>query len=198
MIESFTNRINNAFYLYDIFLTCLLIGNVSHAQDLLLQLSTEIGGDKLTKVSYTNGETDSIRADGLIHLAIGTTFATAPESSPSLETQFTVGWKFDNSGAKNGEISWTRYPVELLQFYTNEKWRLGAGLTYHLRPTLKSKGVVDGINVNFDDALGLVFEVDYINSGKNYIGARVVLIDYQIEDTSVDGNSIGIVLGFRP
>lgn len=179
----------------------LLLAGTAQARDssLLFQFGLDLGGDELIKVPFTNGDTKTIDAGGMLYAALGTTFQTAPESQPNLETQLSVGFKFDSADAKNGDVTWRRIPIEALEFYTTPQWRFGGGLTYHLNPTVDGSGVASNISADFDNALGVILEVDYITAGKTYVGGRVTLIDYTLSNTSVSfsGNSVGVTVGVR-
>jgi hypothetical protein len=182
-----------------LFTLTLLLAGTAQARDsnLLFQFGLDMGGDELAKVTYTNGDTETIDAGGLFQLALGTTFQTAPESHPNLETQLSLGLKLDLTTAENGDLTWSRIPVEVLEFYTTPQWRFGGGLTYHMNPSLDGSGEAANINVDFDNALGAILEVDYITAGKTYVGGRVTLIDYTVGSTKLSGNSVGVTVGVR-
>ena len=180
-----------------LFTSLLLISPAANAQELLLQLGIDAGGDELVEVQFDNGDKQEIDAGGLIHFAVGGVFPTAATAYPNLETQLSIGWKFDNSSAKNGDVDWDRYPIELLQFHRTENWRFGAGITYHLNPKLEGSGDASHIQADFDDALGYIVEIDYLTSSNSILGAKFTFIDYEINATSLSGNSVGVVLGMR-
>lgn len=185
-----------------LFSVALLLAGTVQARDydLLLQAGIDAGGDDLFSATYTNGDTVNISGGDMFQMGVGTTFKTAPELLPALETQLSVGYKFDRANAENGSATWGRFPIEALEFYTTPAWRFGGGLTYHLSPKLKGSGVASNASVDFDDALGIVFEVDYILGANSYIGGRITRIDYTISNTNLEfsGNSIGITFGWRP
>lgn len=178
----------------------LLSAGTAQARDasLLFQFGLDVGGDQLFQATYTNGDTVKIDAGDMFQIGMGTTFQTMPEHYPDLETQLSVGYKFDAANATNGDITWQRFPIEALQFYTIPAWRFGGGLTYHLNPSLQGSGVAAGVDVNFDNTLGVIVEVDYV-MGKAYIGGRITRIDYTVSNTNVSasGNSIGVTFGYR-
>ncbi len=182
-------------------LALLLAGTAQAGDyDLLFQGGIDVGGDELFHATYTNGDTVSIDAGDLLQLGVGFTFKTAPARLPELETQMSLSYKFDSANAQNGDVDWKRYPIELMEFYTTPSWRFGGGLAYHLNPSMKGSGVAAVATTDFDNALGLIFEVDYIIGAKSYIGGRVTLIDYTTSDTNqeLSGNSVGITFGWRP
>lgn len=174
------------------------------------------GGDKIGEITYYRENEDGNRertgssnmtAGGLFALNLGA--GIRPFSNGSeWETQITLGYKSNNKDGENGKINFTRYPVDIIQFYNLNKLRFGAGITYHMSPDLSSK--VNGNTADFDleSALGFTFQVDYFFEKAIFIGAKVELIEYQqksyeydsaISDESktLDGNNIGIVFGIR-
>ncbi len=180
-------------------LALLLAGSAQAGDyDMLFQFGVDVGGDELFSATYTNGDTVNIDAGDLLQIGVGTTFQTLPSRFPELETQLSVGYKFDAANATNGDVDWQRFPVEVLEFYTTPAWRFGGGLTYHLNPTLKGSGVASSVAVDFDNALGIILEVDYV-MGSAYIGGRITSIDYTTSNTGVSasGNSVGLTFGWR-
>lgn len=156
----------------------------------------EFGGDELVKITFSDGSTDSIKAGELIYLGGGVEIDTLADDA-KYKTRLTIGWKFDRINGTNGEVDFDRFPLELIQFYQPGQWQFGAGVTYHMNPKLKGSGVVSGLDVEFDDALGFVVEGDYFFSPKAFFGIRYTMIDYEVNNVSVDGNSIGIAIGAR-
>jgi len=108
-----------------------------------------------------------------------------------------IGWKFDSVQAENGDLSFDRYPLDVMFFHQTGKWSVGGGLTYHMSPKFSGSGVASGLNINFNDALGFAFEVNH-QFNKMYLGGKFTVIDYELQNSSisVSGNSLGIVLGF--
>lgn len=163
------------------------------AAEWIANIGVDFGGDRLTTAVFTNGDTEDINAGELFSASIGMVF----ENTDNLETQFTFGIKADFITASNGDIDWTRFPLELLQFYKTDRWRLGAGLTYHLSPDLSGSGVASGVDASFDDALGVVVEMDRFFGDNAYFGVRYTSIDYEVGAYTFDGSSVGMLLGTR-
>lgn len=185
--------------------TALLIGIVlatigeAHARDVnwMVQGSMEGGGDTLIRVRYDDGDTENIKGGGLFHFAGGVVFRSWPRRFPKLETQISLGCKFDSADAKNGDIRWTRYPLELLQFHTTNKWRFGMGLSYHIAPALEGSGFASGLNTELDNATGFVLQVERRVTQQISIGGRALFIDYAFDGDVINGSSFGLVIGFR-
>ncbi len=176
----------------------LVVNTSASASGLVLEGGLHFGGDELARATYTNGNTTSVDAGALISFGIGAGFDLAPD----LESRVTIGIKVDEVTASNGDISFTRYPIDVLFLYNTGDWKLGGGITYHLNPKLEGGGVVTGLRAEFDDALGLLLEIDR-NLGNFYIGGRITFIDYEsipsatVRNATVNGDSIGIVAGMR-
>src|SRR2546430_7827710 len=92
--------------------------------------------------------------------------------SKDIEIETTLSIKYDSINASNGDITWTRFPLEVLAFYRMPKFRLGGGLTYHMSPKLKASGAAGNFNVKVDDAAGAVLQADYLVTRKLSVGGR--------------------------
>jgi len=180
-----------------ILILSLTLGFVTdvYANDGFIQAGLHAGGDKLVGVTFTSGSTSSISAGGLVSLAGGINL----DMTPSSQLRLALGYKFDDITGSNGSITFSRTTLEASWFYLlNSDWSLGLGVTQHLNPVLKGTGVVAG-RVAFKDATGLVFEADYQLSRGMYVGGHVTSIDYTAVSgaTTVSGNSLGILFGWR-
>ena len=155
------------------------------------EMGIYVGGDNLVTAEYTNGDTSSIDAGGELDLSAGIIFPI----SGALEGQFSVGYRFDTIHASNADINWRRYPVEMKAFYKTEKFRFGGGVTEHFNPELSGTGVAAG-SVHFDNALGMVIEVDYSVTDKAYLGLKYTNIDYEVGSVAFNGDSAGLIFGY--
>jgi hypothetical protein len=176
----------------------------AEAVDVILQMGVHSGGDELAGATFTSGDSDKIKAGELLSFAAG----IVQPIGESWEVQAGLGWKFDTITATNGDITFDRYPLDLLLFYRpTEKFRIGLGGSYHLNPKLSSSGAASGLDVEFDNALGFAVEAGYFFGHVSpegtprgmYLGVNYTAIDYTVANTdvAVDGNSIGLILGFR-
>ena len=176
----------------------LVLNTSANAASLVLEAGIHFGGDELARATYTNGSTTTIDAGALFSLGVG----VGLDLAPNVESRITFGIKTDDTTASNGDISFTRYPIDVLFLYKTGDWKLGAGITYHLNPKLEGGGVVSGLRADFDDALGVLLEADY-DLRIMYLGARVTFIEYEsiptatVRRATIDGNSIGFVAGVR-
>ncbi|MCP5207972.1 MAG: hypothetical protein H7A01_12250 [Hahellaceae bacterium] len=150
------------------------------------------GGDELAELRFTDGDSQKIKAGALLY--VGTGFLARFSDSP-MSLQATINYHFDISTAENGDATFSRVPLEVIGFYTKDKFRFGAGLSYHLKPTLDIDTDRGSINNKFDDALGYVLQVDYLAAKNLALGARILAIEYEASDVdfSADGNSVGLI-----
>lgn len=164
----------------------------------LVRGGIDLGGDEMARAYFTNGNDDKIHAGEMLSVAAGGIYSATPFSQPGFETEVTFGWKFDSITGKNGSIDWDRYPLEVLEFYRTGTWRFGGGISYHMNPQLSGDGVAASLGtVSFDDALGVAGEIDYLTDTGLLIGGRITLIDYEYRNQIVNGNSVGLSVGYR-
>jgi len=158
------------------------------------RIGFDFGGDNLVTAQFANGSSESIKANELLYLAAGASIIT---DSKDMEVEVTVGYKFKNISASNGDLKWTRFPVDALVFYRMPKFRVGGGLTYHLNPKLSGSGIASNVNGSFDDSLGYLLQADYLVTQKVNVGVRYTILDYKISGISVKSSGIGVTAGYR-
>lgn len=121
-------------------------------------LGVSFGGDDLATAKYTNGNSQDIKAGSGVYFTIGADY----RMSEKFSVQGTFNYHVDSTTAKNGEIKFQRFPVELLGYYhVNNDLRIGAGLRYVMDPKLSSSGVASGIEAKFDNATSPLAEIEY-------------------------------------
>lgn len=150
------------------------------------------GGDELAKVRFLDGGSQKIKAGSLLYVGAG---FLARFSNTPISLQATINYHFDISTAENGDATFSRVPLEAIAFYTKDKFRFGAGLSYHMSPELEIDTDFGGRTDGFDDALGYVFQVDYLAAKNLALGGRILAIEYEASevDFSADGNSVGLI-----
>ncbi len=159
----------------------------------VLRAGFDFGGDTIATATFTSGKTDSIKANDGIYFGGG---ASILLDSKDIEIETTLSYKYTSITASNGDITWTRFPLDALVFYRMPKYRLGGGLTYHMSPKLSSSGVVGGLNVKVDDALGVVLQGDYLLTPKLNMGLRYTNLSYKANGVTAKSNGAGITFGF--
>lgn len=137
------------------------------------------GGDKLAEVRYSNGDREAIRAGGLFQLNAGLLWqpALAPVS-----VQATIGWHADSIDASNGDVVFSRVPVEVLGYFTGvPRWRFGGGARFVRDARLETD--VDGFSdtLRFRDSTGLVLEAGYQIAPRGWLNVRFTDEEYEAQ-----------------
>jgi hypothetical protein len=171
----------------------------AHAADVrpFLKAGLDFGGNTVVDVVFTDGSRDSIRANEGFYFGGGASIINAANT---IEVELSVAYKMAAVTGDNGDVDFGRIPLEALVFYRLEKLRLGGGLTYHVDPKLDGSGVLSSVNVDFDNALGLVLQGDYRFGEHFTLGLRYTGIKYEASapfSGSVKGNGIGVTAGYR-
>lgn len=147
------------------------------------------GGDTLATAIYNDGSTKDIKAGSLIQLGMGMLWQM--QDRP-LALQITANYQVDRASGSNGSLTFSRYPIEGLLYYTaKERMRLGLGARYVLSPSFEDK-VGTPFTANFDNAVGLVGEFGYALSPVFWMNFRLVSEKYQFNTSSFSGNHAGI------
>jgi hypothetical protein len=152
----------------------------------------DTGGDKVANVTFTNGKSDWIRANEGLYLGGG---VSVLNEAKSLEFLATLSIKYQAVYADNGDVYWTRFPLDALLFYRTPSFRLGGGLTYAIKPMLKGTGDASSINATLDNALGAVLQADYLID-RVALGLRVTLLDYKLDASTIRSSGVGVSFGF--
>jgi hypothetical protein len=163
----------------------------------LLGLGLTGGGDTVARVVYSDGDSDKVRAGGLIALTTGLEL----QFTPLVSVQTLVGYHADNISASNGEVRFDRVPVELLgHFRLNDAFRVGGGARYSTRVRTRASGAASGVvpNEDFEDTLGAVVEGEF-TIGRNF-GIKLRYVSEKFESktfpgaSDLKGNHVGIYL----
>jgi len=143
------------------------------------------GGDTLATVRFTDGTTQSVNAGGLVQISAGLLWV--PGVTP-YQLQATVGYQVDRVGARNGDVRFTRYPVEVIGYYTGvPNWRFGVGARFVNSPRL-SANVGGSDEVRFKDTNGGLLEVGWQAARNLWVNGRVVSERYEV--SSVNGTTV--------
>lgn len=155
----------------------------------------DFGGDTLVRVTFTNGQTDSIAANEGFYLGGGVSIMN---DERTVETELTAAWKYAAIHATNGDVSFTRFPIEALLFWHEERFRVGGGLTYHMSPKLDGSGFASPINYQFKDSAGFVVQADYKATENIRFGIRYTALKYGVAgSSSIDASGVGITFTGR-
>lgn len=161
------------------------------------------GGDKVATIQYTNGDSTSLHAGGLVQFGAGALWQFKAPVALLLSANYQV----DDANGSNGNATFDRIPLEALLYYTGEKrWRFGGGVRFVQSP--KYTGHIDGQSddtIEFKDTVGAVAEVGYALSDHAWVNLRLVSEKYKPSSVttggttytsgnfdSVDGSHVGI------
>jgi len=180
----------------------MAVASISWASDdvkLGIQGGFSDGGDTLATAYFTDGTSEEIKAGS--GLLIGA-FTIVPLSNNGIGLKLAANYMSDSITAGNGELTFTRLPLDALVLKQVNKLQVAAGLTYHLNPEYEST-YSSGEQVDADNALGLLLEANYQIYNKNKdslsinIGARYTNIEYKFNGVTkkVDGSNLAITAG---
>lgn len=112
-----------------------------------------------------------------------------------LSAQATIGYHFDSTQASNGSITFSRAPLEVLAYWNpTPKHKLGGGIRYVTMASVKGSGITEALGANdFDNAIGTVFEAEYLVNAKMGVSVRYVQETYKLNGASykINGNHYG-------
>lgn len=151
-------------------------------------LDLMFGGEELGYISYDDGSTESVHAGSGLGFGAGVNY----QATAQVNAEVRLSYLFDSISGDTAEgdtleIDFTRFPLDVMAFYQHEKHNLGAGLTYHMSPTLS----FGSQTTDFDAAIGSIFEYRYFYQPKISLSLKMVMIDYDYGQFSFDGNSFG-------
>jgi hypothetical protein len=149
------------------------------------------GGDKLAERTYVLGGTDSVYAGKAVFADVGVLHDFAA-SDWSLKG--TVGVQSGFSAGLGSDVTFTRYPIDLVALYNVGHQHFGGGLTYHANPKLNGNGHVP--DVVFKDPVGLVLEYQYRVFGFRYTNIRYKVDGACTGRCSYDGSTLGFFFNF--
>ncbi len=189
----------NKLALSKVFLLGFLASSYASANQLdgVIGIGVGFGGDEMMKGVYTTGESDKIKGNEGISLFGGADYTLAGD----VTVRATVGYKTDSINATNGEITFSRVPLELTGFKNLGRHRLGGGLAYHTSVNFECK--VDSVcseEIEFDNATGLTAQYEYVlpelRVGRFTAGIKYNMIEYKAQSTgeTFDGSGIELTL----
>jgi hypothetical protein len=164
------------------------------------------GGDTLVDTSDSD-----LDAGGLLYFGVG--LIHVPVNSP-LMYQFSLGYKFDTvnfyvpsggtvfpglgfiPGGTGGDSKITTWPLDAMAFYKTGNLRFGLGLTYYMNPKWETCFDYTGCSTyNFDDALGVSFELRHQWTDILFWGARYTDVEYDWGSSTADASNLRIHFG---
>jgi len=143
------------------------------------------GGDKLSSVEYTNGDSVDITAGGLVQLYGGLEYH---EKGSPFGFQGTIGYHVDSAGARNGNQRFSRWPIEgIALFNLAPQFRLGAGLRYAASAKFTSDGAGYVGNADFNSHLGGILMGEWLITPSMGLQLRYVNEKYKVKGVAADG-----------
>ncbi|KDM91498.1 hypothetical protein [Photobacterium galatheae] len=184
-------------------ISALTLSPESLAQfDFVLGAGYDFGGDTISTAYYTNGDSTKVKSgSGLLAFA-GADFYLQND----FKVRGTIGYKSSSASATNGEISFSRIPVDLLILKHYGQHQFGVGATYHTGVEFECE--VHGTNLpcndsyDFKNSLGFIAHYEHLmpagNNNAYVFGLRYTKIEYEGKgfDFSYDGSSFGVNIGY--
>jgi hypothetical protein len=157
---------------------------------VLAQMDLDFGGDDIATLSFTDGDTQDVKAGQGLGFGIGGWFR--PVASVPFEVQGILGYKVVFTAADNADIKMTRTTLQLNGVYRfQNEWYVGAGYVQHMSPELDGDGFFE--DVEFDDANGFNLEV-----GWRWVALHYTKIEYSSDGfEDADGSNVGIRFTYR-
>jgi hypothetical protein len=116
--------------------------------------------------------------------------------------QATFNYHVDDVSARNGSLTFSRYPLEVIGYYTGvPNFRFGAGPRFVFNPELTSDFPGNNSTITFEDTVGAVIEAGYRPVGQLWVNLRFTAEKYKVKSingsnvtaaSDVSGNSIGL------
>jgi hypothetical protein len=150
----------------------------------LVGMGFTFGGDTVARVVYTNGDSEKVRAGGLIAFTTGLEM----QFTPLVSAQTLIGYHVDGVTASNGDVKFDRFPAELLgHFRLTDTFRVGGGARYTARARTRSSGTAASTvpSEDFRPAWGSVVEGEFI-IGRN-LGIKLRYVSEKFESKTFSG-----------
>lgn len=158
----------------------------------LLTVGLDIGGDKLATFTYGNNQEKSFRAASLASVTMGL-WNRNPLGSTDLSTRAVVGFKTAGLSASNASLSFSRWLLELSEFYAfpESRFQAGAGLAYHFMGRLRGSGEATSFAASFKPSWAFFAQGEYhIAPDKNlFLGIRDAWIGLRLTTQSYRSNN---------
>lgn len=158
---------------------------------LNLGLAIANGGDKLVQTNFNDGTHGSISAGSGASLYAGIFFDI---DQSNIDVLINIGMMDESDTSDEGHAELDRLFIDTLLLYKPHRHhRLGVGLSVHLQPELSVSNEVEQYNIEYKNALGYLFQYEYLFSSKGRgipsIGIRYLDINYQTMKINNDINA---------
>jgi hypothetical protein len=158
------------------------------------------GADTLVELQFADGDTQEIKAGNGLSLFGSAGALFFDQYQHRLQTSLCLGVKLSTmQPTSNADLTFVRFPIELLAFYRNDNWhvRVGGGGVMHLGNSLTGSGAASNIDLDLDTAVGGVAQADFVYNEWS-VGMRYTALSYRVSgaEGSAAANSIGVTLGY--
>lgn len=158
------------------------------------------GADTLLVLEFDDGDTQDIKAGNGLSLSASGGVLFFDEYQHRLELVLSLGVKLSTmQPTSNADLSFVRFPLELLAFYRNDDWhfRVGGGPVLHMGNSLTGSGALSDLDVDLEPAVGGIVQADLV-FGEWFVGMRYTALSYQVSGaaTTAAANSLGVTLGY--
>jgi hypothetical protein len=144
----------------------------------IVGLGITFGGETIGTVEYEDGSTAKLHSSGIADLRGGAEYQL--QGQP-IAIELSIGYHFDKVNAKNGDASFTRFPLELIGHYAiNEYWRVGLGLRKSL--STQAKETFEGTSDKFTSSIGPIIEAEYFMTPQFSFKGRYVVENFKTDD----------------
>lgn len=153
------------------------------------------GGDTLATAYYRNGDEVDIHGGGLVQFGGGIDYRFNDQFS----VQVGINYHVDRANARNGDITFDRWPVDLIGHYSfDEHWRVGLGARFVNGAKLSGSGVASFSDIKADNTVGAVVEGEYFFNHTFSIKLRGVSEKYKFDGATskTSGDHVGVFAGF--
>jgi len=162
----------------------------------VVALGVGSGGETLVTEYYTNNSTSATKAGSGAQLSIG----FEDRLNEYFSAQATGGYQQESTNASNGNVRFSRFPLEFLGYYhLNGSWRVGGGLRLDINPKLSGAGAGSAVGtVDFNNATGAVEEVEYLFGQHFGLKLRGIQENFTQSgySTKISGNQIGLFFDY--
>lgn len=149
--------------LFGLTLACTVVAAQADAPRVRLfgSVGYGFGGDALVSGTWTDGTPWDLKAGKGTAVALGGDLRL----TDSLSIQGSAGYHRNSVDGTNGNVVFTRMPVELLGFYAvTEQVRLGLGTRKSQSAKVQGGGVAASVSELYESSSGAVAEVQYLFS----------------------------------
>src|SRR5262245_8090666 len=118
------------------------------------------GGDNLASIIFNDGSSDDVRAGELVQFYGGIKYQSVSQFS----VQGTLGYHYTGTRANSdATFEFARFPLEVLgHFHPSNNLAFGGGLRFVNGAKLKASGIASGLDVTYDNTVGVVVEGEYL------------------------------------